>query len=206
MDWNYIKTQKGFFVKRKFFGLGTSMIYDAGGRNLLLYAKAKFKGGMGFRIFTTPEMTEELIFAKRDFGKSDDSAMAKGMGVFKKAINATYTITDSKTNEVIGGFRRKGMRSLLQDTWLILAPDGREIGQIAELSKLGAFLSRMIALVPQKYVMQMNGSVVAELNGRVSLFTPKYELKVLNQDADIRMVITGAALIGGIEGKQGQNS
>ena len=206
VDWNYIKAQNGFFVKRAFFGLGTSMIYDAEGRNLLLYAKAKFKGGMGFRIFSNKEMTEELIFAKREFGNKDDSAVAKGMGAFKKVINSTYSVTDSKTNELIGGFQRKGMKSLLKDTWLILAPDGREIGQIAEQSGLGAFLSRIISLVPQKYNIEMNGATVAELRGKVSIFTPKFELKITDQNADIRIVMTAAALVGGVEGKQGQNS
>ncbi|MBN1535076.1 MAG: hypothetical protein JXA20_20575 [Spirochaetes bacterium] len=206
MDWDYIRSQKGFFVKRKFFGLGTSMIYDAAGSRLLLYAKAKFRGGMGFRIFSSAEMTEELIFAKREFGGKDDSSVAKGMGSFKKAINSTYSVTDSKTGELIGGFRRRGLRSILRDTWLILSPDGREIGQIAERSGLGAFLSRMIALVPQKYTIEINGTAAAELNGRVSFFVPKFDLKVVDQNADIRMVMTAAALIGGVEGKQGQGS
>ncbi len=206
MDWNSIKIQNGYFVKRKFFGLGTSMIYDAAGKNLLLYAKAKFKGGMGFKIFSNAQMTEELIFAKREFGSKDDSAVAKGMGSLKKAINSTYSVTDSKTGELIGGFQRKGMKSILKDTWLILGPDGRETGQIVEQSGLGAFLSRIIALVPQKYNIEMNGRAVAELRGRVSFFVPKFDLKVVDQNADIRMVMTAAALVGGVEGKQGQNS
>jgi hypothetical protein len=206
VDWNYIKSQNGFFVKRKFFGLGTSMIYDASGSHLLLYAKAKFKGGMGFRIFSSAEMTEELIFAKREFGGKDDSTVARGTGSFGKAINSTYSVTDSKTSELIGGFQRKGMKSILKDTWLILSPDGREIGQIAERSGFGAFLSRLIAFVPQKYAIDINGTTVAELNGKVSFFVPKFILNVIDQNADIRMVMTAAALIGGVEGKQGQGS
>ncbi len=205
MDWDYLKSQQAFMVKRKFFGLGTSMIYDAMGTNLLLYAKAKFRDGFGFRIFSNKEMTDELIFAKREFGKSD-AEFSKGMGLLKKAFMPTYAITDSKTNEHIGGFQRKSMKSIFMDTWTIYSPDGREVGQIAEQSRMGALLSRFIALVPQKYKIELNGRAVAELNGKISFFVPKYVLTILDRSADIRLIMTAAALIGGVEGKQGQDS
>lgn len=206
MSWDRIKARNTFLVKRKFFGLGTSKIYDEEGKNLLLYAKAKFMKGEGFRIFTSEEMTDELIFAKRERGNNSQGGIGKNESALKKAFTYIYSVTDSKTGEVIGGFQRKTLKSILKDTWLILSPDGHEAGQITEKSGMGAALSRIIALIPQKYNFELHGRVIAELDGKFAFFVPKYILKVTDPGADIRLILTGAALIGGIEGKQGQNS
>jgi hypothetical protein len=206
MGWDNIKARSSFLVKRNFFGLGTSKIFDKEGRQLLLYAKAKFMKGEGFRIFTSEEMTDELIFAKRERGGEGQGDIGKNESRLKKAFTFIYSVTDSKTGEVIGGFQRKTLKSILKDTWLILAPDGREAGQITEKSGLGAALSRLISLVPQKYNFEMHGRLIAEMDGRFAFFAPKYALTIKDPGADIRLILTGAALIGGIEGKQGQNS
>jgi len=206
MSWDELRSQRSFLVKRKFFGLGTSKIFNNDGSRLLLYAKAKFRNGEGFRIYTGEDMAEELVFAKRERGGNTAGGIGGGESALKKAFIYIYSVTDSKTGEVIGGFQRKMLKSILMDTWQVLAPDGREIGQLTEKSKMGAAMSRLIALVPQKYNIELNGRVAAGLNGKFSFFVPEYELVIHDPGADIRLIMTAAALIGGIEGKQGRNA
>ncbi|OHD56827.1 MAG: hypothetical protein A2Y33_12725 [Spirochaetes bacterium GWF1_51_8] len=198
MHWDQLRSRTKFLVKRKFFGMGTSMIFDEEGRELLVYAKARYFQWHGFKLFGDKEMTQELSFAKRDL---------EGKGIIGKVFNAEYNVTDTMTGQPVGKFRRKGWTSILRDTWEIYSPDGTVIGEIKEPSGGRAFLSRIFPLFfPQRYTFTIDGREAAFMKGKFAFFAPKYELTLLDQTADIRLILNGAALIGGVEGSEGSHS
>jgi uncharacterized protein YxjI len=182
--------------------MGTSMIFDEESRELLVYAKARFFQWHGFKLFGDKQMTTELSFAKRDF---------HGQGaknVLGKIFNFEYVITDTSAGgQEICRFKRKALRSMFRDTWEIMTADGTVAGSITEQGGFRAVMSRILpAFFPQTYTFTYQGKDIAEMKGKFAWFAPKYVLTVLDQSADIRMILNGAALIGGVEGKQGSGS
>ena len=201
MHWEQLRSRSKFLVKRKFFGMGTSMIFDEDGRELLVYAKARFFQWHGFKLFGDKQMSQELVFAKRDF---------QGDGVKQrigKAFNNEYLVTDTSAGgQQICRFKRKAFASIFRDMWDIMTADGAVVGSINEHGGFRAVMARFFPMFfPQTYSFVYQDKEIAELKGKFAFFAPKYVLTVLDQAADIRMVLTGAALVGGVEGKQGSS-
>ncbi len=182
-----------YLVRKKVFKIfGEAFhIYDAAG-NMVFYSKLKaFKLREDIRLFTGEDMQTELLrIAARqvlDFG-------------------ATYDVHDSATGEQVGSLRRKGLRSLLRDKWLIFNAAGQEIGAIEEDNMLLALVRRLLTnLVPQTFTLTLQGQPTAELRQRFNPFIKKLELD-LKQDPqhrlDRRLALAAAVLISAIEGRQ----
>lgn len=69
------------------------------------------------------------------------------------AIAATYDVTDPFFGVRVGALRRKGLKSILKDEWIILDAQDHEIGLIQEDSTVLALLRRFVLgrLRPQTY-------------------------------------------------------
>jgi uncharacterized protein YxjI len=185
--------QKRYVIRRKFFKLfgGAFHIYDEAG-GLAFYSKMKaFKLKEDLRIFTDEDMREEVLNIQArsiiDFG-------------------ATYDITDSKTGERLGALRRKGLKSMLRDEWLVLDTRDQQVGVIQEDSLMLAMVRRLLTnLVPQTFSGTVGTTQVLSFRQHFNPFIQRISLDFsmdrLNQ-LDRRVGIAAAVLLCAIEGRQ----
>jgi uncharacterized protein YxjI len=185
--------QSRYLLRKKFFKLfgGAFHIYDEAG-NVAFYSKMKaFKLKEDLRVFTSEEMNEEVLSIK-----------ARNI----LDISATYDVTDTTTGRKIGALRRKGLKSILRDEWLILDANDQEMGSIQEDSLALALVRRLLSnLVPQTFQGTVGGTPVLTFRQRFNPFIQKIELDFSvdrGGKLDRRMGIAAAVLLCAIEGRQ----
>ena len=185
--------QSRYLIRRKFFKLfgGAFHIYDEAGQ-VAFYSKMKaFKLKEDLRVYTGEDMTREVLSIK-----------ARNI----LDISATYDVTDPTTGEKVGALRRKGLKSLLRDEWLILDVGDREIGTIQEDSLLLGLVRRFLTnLVPQTFKGQMGAEPVFTFRQHFNPFIQKIALDYSEDRAgrlDRRLGIAAAILLCAIEGRQ----
>ena len=182
-----------YLLRRNIFALAGARIhiYDPNGQ-LALFSKMKaFKLKEDIRLYSDESMSQELL-----------SIHARSM----IDIAATYDVIDSTTNEKIGSYKRKGLKSILKDEWIILDDNDREVGLIKEDSLFMALVRRFLTnLFPQTYFGEVNGQPICtfkqNFNPFVTKITLDYSMDTENV-LDRRMGIAGAILLCAIEGKQ----
>jgi hypothetical protein len=187
-----------YTVRRKVMKLfgGAFHVYDAN-EQVIGYSKMKaFKLKEDIRLYTGEDMSRELIVIQA-----------------RKIIDwgAAYDVVDPNQGGVkVGALRRKGMKSMFKDEWVILDDHDREIGLIQEESTFKALVRRFVdaasILMPQKYLVSVRGTPVATFKQN---FNPLvYKLNVdLSTDTqgllDRRLALAAALLMAAVEGKQG---
>jgi uncharacterized protein YxjI len=182
-----------YMVRKKVFKLlgGAFHVYDES-ENVVLYSKQKaFKLREDIRLYTGEDMrTEVLTIHARsviDFG-------------------ATYDVVDAQTGESVGALRRKGLRSMLRDRWLILGPDDAERGMMEEDNMALALVRRFMSnLVPQGFSLTYDGREVARMQQRFNPFIYKIDVDfspAADGSFDKRLGIALAVLVCAIEGRQ----
>jgi uncharacterized protein YxjI len=175
----------------KVFG-GAFHIYNPN-EEVVLYANLKaFKIKEDIRLYTGEDMQTEILSIKA-----------------RQAIDfsATYDIIDTIENIKIGSLRRKGLKSMLKDEWIVMDSEDREIGLIKEES-LGLALVRrfLIDIVPQKYYGIINGVKACTFKQNFNPFVRKIMVDFSHDDTrlfDKRLGLAAAILLCSIEGKQG---
>ncbi|MOA00526.1 hypothetical protein D3C78_1198960 [compost metagenome] len=102
--------------------------------------------------------------------------------------------------------RRKGLKSILKDEWLILNANEAEIGKIKEDSRFMALLRRFLTtLIPQEYSVQVNGNTVSTFKQNFNPFVTKLNVDFSNdpsQSIDRRLGLAASVLLCAIDGKQ----
>jgi len=179
-----------YIFRRKVFKLfgGAFHVYDENG-DVLFYSKQKaFKLREDFRVYSDESRTQELLTIKTpqllDFG-------------------ATYTVRDTSTCEDVGALRRKGLKSIIKDEWIIISKEGQEIGILKETSLITALLSRCINLIPQTYTILANDREVAEIKQHFNPFVLKYTMTIMDASSiDPRLLVASGILLAGIERRQ----
>jgi len=186
-------THKTYLIRRKIFKVfGAAFhIYDPHGR-VAFYSKMKaFKLKEDIRLYTGEDMRTEIL-----------TIQARQIIDF----SAAYDVVDTTTNTKVGALKRKGLKSLLKDEWIIMNAEDMEIGYIKEESTLLALIRRfLINLIPQKYSGELNGEEVCQFKQNFNPFVMKISLD-FSMDRkglfDRRLGIAGAVLLCAIEGKQ----
>ena len=134
-----------YLVRRKMFKLfGAAFhIYDPNG-NVVFYSKQKaFKLKEDIRVYTGEDMQTEILTIR-----------ARNIIDFSSA----YDVFDPINNVKVGALKRKGMKSILKDEWIIMDAKDMEIGLIQEDSMSLALIRRFLTnLVPQEYHGVVNG-------------------------------------------------
>lgn len=169
-------------------------IFDPAG-GLALFAKLKaFKLKEDIRIYADEQMTQELLAIRTK-------------SVFD--ISGTYDIYDSVDNQTVGALRRKGIKSMFRDEWLILDAGGKEVGVIKEDSGLKAFIRRFIeaasVLMPQRFHAEVGGRTVATYQQNFNPFVQRIAIDFsadTGNTFDARLGLAAAVLLCAIEGKQ----
>ncbi len=180
-----------YLFRRKVFKLfgGAFHVYDTNG-DVLFYSEQKaFKLREDFRIYSDESMSQELLSITTPHILD---------------IGATYNVRDATTGEAVGALRRKGLKSIIKDEWVILSKEGQEIGTVAESSMTTALLSRFINLIPQTYVVRANDREVAEIKQHFNPFVLKYTMTISDAgfSIDPRLLIATGILLAGIEHRQ----
>lgn len=185
-----------FVLRRKLFKIfGQSFhVYDTDDQ-VCFFAKLKaFKLKEDIRIYADTSQQKELLRIQArsiiDFG-------------------TTYDIVDSSQDLKLGALRRKGLKSLFRDSWIILDTNDEEIGTLKEdggaLALLRRFGNLGNLLMPQTFNAEVNGQQVASFRQRRNPFIAKLDLDFsmdYQQLLDRRMGIAAALLIGAVEGQQ----
>jgi len=185
-----------YSVHRKIFKIfgAAFTIYDPY-EGVAFYSKQKaFKLKEDIRLFTDETLQTEVMAIQArniiDFG-------------------AAYDVVDTASGDKIGVLKRKGMKSLFKDEWIIMDDQDREIGLIKEESALLATLRRFVNIAslifPQKFNGEIEGQPVCQFRQNLNPFAPKIALDFtldVNKRLDRRMGIAAAVLLCAIEGKQ----
>jgi uncharacterized protein YxjI len=185
---------ESYLVRRKIFKLfGAAFhIYDPNG-NVVFYSKqTAFKLREDIRLYSGEDMRTELL-----------SIQARQIIDF----SAAYDVIDPSLNIKVGALKRKGMKSLMKDEWIIMDEEDREIGLIKEDSMTLALIRRFLSnLIPQKYYGELKGEQVCVFKQSFNPFVMKINLNYSMDRKgllDRRLGIAGAVLLCAIEGKQG---
>lgn len=175
----------------KLFG-GAFHIYNPNGE-LMFYANLKaFKLKEDIRLYTGEDMQTEILSIKA-----------------RQAIDfsATYDVIDTNEKIKVGSLRRKGLKSMLKDEWIIMDSEDREIGLIKEDSLGLALLRRVLTgLIPQKYYGMIDGFEVCTFKQNFNPFVMKVMVDFSHDDTrllDKRLGIAAAILLCSVEGREG---
>jgi uncharacterized protein YxjI len=184
---------ESYLLRRQVFKLfGAAFhFYDPSG-GIAFYSKQKaFKLKEDIRLYTGEDMQTEVL-----------SIQARQVIDF----SAAYDVIDSASGMKVGALRRKGMRSILQDEWIILDAQDMALGFIKEDSMTLALIRRFLTnLVPQKYHGEMQGQPVCFFKQNFNPFVLKLQLDFsmdTNRLLDRRLGIAAAVLLCAIEGRQ----
>jgi hypothetical protein len=183
-----------YLVRRKILKLfGAAFhIYDPQG-NVVFYSKLKaFKLKEDIRIYTGEDMQEEVLVIK-----------ARKILDFSSA----YDVWEPTSTKKIGVLKRKGLKSIIKDEWIIMDANDQDIGRIKEDSTALALLRRFLtgSLLPQKYYGQIGKNPVCTFKQNFNPFVVKINLDFspdTNNLLDRRLGIAAAVLLCAIEGKQ----
>ncbi|MBI4244724.1 MAG: hypothetical protein HY606_11595 [Planctomycetes bacterium] len=180
-------------IRRKVFKIfgGAFHIFNDKGE-IIGYSKQKaFKFKEDIRIYTDESMAKELITIK-----------ARNVIDF----SAAYDAIDTQTNTKICAFKRKGLKSIFKDEWIIMDPNDNDIGVISEDSAVLALIRRLfLNFIPQKFNAAVNGKKLCSYKQRFNPFIFKLDINLEDTNADQRMIqlcIVGGILLTAIEGRQ----
>jgi uncharacterized protein YxjI len=159
---------------------------------VVFYASMKaFKLKEDIKIYTGEDMSTGVL-----------SIQARKIIDFSSA----YDVFDLVTNERIGALKRKGLKSMIKDEWIIADKNDYEIGLIKEDSIGLAILRRFLTgLIPQKFIGEISGVHVCTFKQNFSPLVTKVHVDFHeNNDnlLDKRLGIAAAILLCAIEGKQ----
>ena len=175
--------------------------------------------GEEFHIYSDESMENMIGYSKQKALKlkedirvySDESQSAELLTIKQKGIldfTGGFGIVDGQTGNSLGSMKRKGLKSLLKDSWVVLNSEGNEVGTLGEdsgvLALVRRFVPGMALLIPQEFSLKMNGA-----SGKVT-FTQKINplvhklvvSGVSSSGIDPRIAASAAFLLIAIEGRQ----
>jgi uncharacterized protein YxjI len=188
--------EPSYVIRRKFLKLfgNEFRIFDPAG-NLVLFSRQKaFKLREDFRIWTGEDMQTEVLWMQAR--KIIDFASA-------------YDVIDSTSGEKVGAFKRKGLKSIVRDEWILMDVNDQEVGLFQEDSLAMGILRRIIGggllTIPQKFHMDVGNAHVANLRQNWNPFLLKMTVDFSPDTQgllDRRLGIGIAILHSAVEGKQ----
>jgi len=123
---------------------------------------------------------------------------------------ATYDVL-TPDGAALGSLRRRGLRStFVRDSWLVFAPDGRELARLEEEGSSLLVLARrhldfVSLFLPQRFVLRRaDGAPIARYRQHFHLLVHRLGIALERPDPvlDERMIIATGCLICAIEGRQ----
>ncbi len=178
----------------KILGEAFHIYTDDSQTELLGYCELKaFKLKEDIRIYTDEKKTTELISIK-----------ARSILDF----SAGYDVVDAQSGSSLGTFKRKGMKSLFKDTYILLDQHDQEYAELSEDSGLLALIRRFVPfaniLIPQIFHLRGNdGGGSVEYTQKMNPIVQRLTVTGAQSGGfDPRVVLAGGMLLAAIEGKQ----
>jgi hypothetical protein len=131
---------------------------------------------------------EFMVFA--DEGKTRPLLRVKSRQMI--AINFTYDVFDAEENELLGSIQKRGFASIVRDKFIILGPDGAEIGHAEEQG--ASILRRFIPLLTSKHAIFIDGEQVAFIRQIFRFFIKEFDVTLSPSKVDPRFVLAIALL------------
>jgi hypothetical protein len=180
-----------YVLKKKVLALtGILHIYNSQEQLVLFCHQKMFKLKEDIRVYADETKSRELLIIK-----------ARQVLEF----SAYFDVIDSQYSTPIGGLRRKGFRSIIQDEWEVLDAQERPVGVLKEDTFNRALLRRFLlgSLLPQNYDLLFGLDRVADYRQRFALF--RYILEIdFQMDSgsklDRRLGLAAAVLLAISEG------
>lgn len=181
-----------YTIRRKVLKiLGASFhVFDPEGRVVGFSNQKAFKLREDIRVFTDESATRELL-----------RIQARQIIDF----SAAYDIVDGTDGSKVGMARRKGLKSILRDSWELCDPQDRPIATLQEDGMALAMVRRLLSgLVPQSFDLSpVDGRGGASLSQRFNPFVYRLDVEIdRNLEIDRRAVMGLAVLVAAIEGRQ----
>lgn len=154
-----------------------------------------------FRVFTGDGqiimyVKHPLLRLREEFMVYADEAQQRPLLRVKSrqiiAINFAYEIEDAQTGELLGAVQKKGLRSIIRDTFVILDAAGNEIGHAEEQG--ASLLRRFIPLLTSKHAIFHDGQQVAFIKQTFRFFTKEFTVDLAPSKLEPRFVLAIALL------------
>ena len=182
-----------YILKKQFLALtGILRIYNPQDQ-LVLYSQQKiFKLKEDIRVYADETKSRELL------------------GIQARQVldfSAYYDVFDSQYTTKVGGLRRKGFRSLVQDEWELFDAQETPLGILKEDSLNRALLRRFLLgnLLPQDYDLNIGPDRVADYKQRFQIFSYIMDIDFQMDSGKIldhRLGLAAGILLAIIEGRQ----
>jgi hypothetical protein len=186
-----------YVLKKQVIALtGILRLYNQQNQLVLFSQQKIFKLKEDIRVYADETKTRELL-----------NIQARQIIDF----SAYYDVVDSQFSTKVGGLRRKGFRSLLQDEWEVFDAKDQPIGILKEDSLNRALLRRFLLgrLLPQDYDLTLGLDRVADYKQEFQLF--RYVLDIdfrmdNSRKLDHRLGLAAAILLAIIERRQAKQN
>ena len=160
-----------------------------------------------YQIFSDPGAKEETFtWSELQARTAQTANLLKIQARSIIDFSAAYDIVDVANNQKVGALRRKGLKSILKDSWQILDNDDREIGSVSEDSMGMALLRRFLTnLIPQSFDIMLGETKVGLLKQTFNPFVPQFQVDFsadTSNQLDRRLGIGTVVLLQVIEGRQ----
>ena len=178
--WN----QPQYRVRKKVASIATKYFIEDGKGNLLGFTKQKMmKLKEDIRIYTDKKMKTELFQIRQ-------TQIVDAWG--------NYAVIDTATNVVVGNIKRSAGRSMIASEYLLMDPNGQQIGRIFEEKGKGALRRFMPGggLIPQSVKLEFGGQVVGEIKQKFKMIGDIWEADASQAPPNLdRRVLIGALLM-----------
>ncbi len=185
-----------YHIKRKIMqAFGATLYLYGPDEQLVMWGQRKaFKIKDDLRFYADDTQSQEII-----------RVAARNILDFSSA----FDVFDSQSNQKIGAFKRKGLKSaLVQDTWLILDTEDREVGQVQEDSAFLGMLRRYVdyvsLILPQKYTATLGTVTIGHYTRHKNFMSSRMDLDFsadTNGQFDRRLGLAMAMLLEAVETK-----
>ena len=102
-------------------------------------------------------------------------------------FSGSYQVMDSQSGELLGILKRKGLKSMVKDEWIIMDRNRNEVGLIKERGGASWFIRRFLfSALPYKYDILLQGQPVGTVVEKFQIIGDTYYLD-LNQDPNQRL-------------------
>jgi uncharacterized protein YxjI len=157
-----------FVIKQKKLSLGNKYFLENGtGQRIGFCHQKLMKLKEDIRIYTAEDRQTEMMRIKQEQILD---------------FSGSYQVVDSQSNELLGILKRKGLKSMLKDEWIIMDKARNEVGLIKERGGAGWFIRRFIfKALPYKYDIILRGQPVGTVTEKFQVIGDTYMID-LNQD------------------------
>lgn len=177
------------------------------GEEFHIYSDESMRSMIGYSKMAALKLKED-IRVYSDESKSTELLIIKQKGLLD--FTGGFSIVDGQTGESLGTLRRKGMKSILRDSWILVDDKENVIGSLGEesggLALVRRFIPYLTILFPQQFHLRVNGSKGAvKYTQKMNPFVHKLSVSgVKSSGVDPRIAAAAAVLLIAIEGKQSQ--